>query len=131
MQISKRVIASLILAVVIGGGSTIEPYLIDSGDDGVILGMVAYPDGSAIDVTLDGNEITFSAILADGTRQMASMTTACEGGIVFAAVQASGRAVHLLAQHDGCGVKHYRYWIPTDMPGLSMYQAFTPLIVNQ
>jgi hypothetical protein len=116
---------SLALLVVTTLGTIEWSYV----DEGVLLGSIAYPDGAAVDITLSGNDLRFTAILQDGTRQPSTMSVVCATGIDSAIVTANGRAVHLVAQGD-CGVEHYRYWIPGGVRDLKERQVFFPIINN-
>jgi len=116
-----KIMALVVLAL--ATFSTVEWSYVDGG---ALLGSIAYPDGAAVDVTLNGNEIRFTAILPSGTHHTTSMSAVCASGIDSAVVTANGRAVHLVTQEASCGVEHYRYWIPDEMRDLKERQVFIP-----
>lgn len=93
---------------------------------GVLIGTFAYPDGGAVDVTLDGNTAQFLAILPDGMTQ-ASPPIILSCAATRTTARANGRTVHFVAE-GACGVYHWRWEIPEQMRGLGGAQIFAPMV---
>jgi len=126
-MVGGKLKAAILVVLALTTLNTIEWYYVG---EGVLLGAIAYPDGSAVDITLRGSEMRFTAIMPDGMTHVTSLAVSCGGGIDEATVRANGRAVHVIAVESSCGVEHYRYWIPGGMSGLNSVSIFAPIIVR-
>lgn len=125
-MINGKLKAAALVLLTLVTFDTIEWFKID---DGMLIGSIAYPDGAAVDITLNGSDLRFTAISDNGARQTVSMVI-CADEIDSAVVVANGRAVHLVIQSEPCGVEHYRYWIPSEIRNLREHQVFMPMIDN-
>lgn len=129
----RRVLGVVMVVAILAVGlrawaqATVEQNTIGYGS---LVGSVAYPDGNAVDVTLDGDVVTFTAIM-DGRMETVSYSLPCPGGADRLTVRASGRVVHLITEEETCGVDHWRYRIPDEMHDLTEGgQYFLPFVVS-
>lgn len=128
----RQIILALALCLVVGqvasGAGGVEWTTIGRG---ALVGSVAYPDGCAVDVTLDGRQVMFTAVM-DGHAEVVSYLLPCAGGVDLLTVRANGRTVHLITEETTCGVDHWRYVIPDEMQGLNGagYQYFLPYVAG-
>lgn len=118
-------LVAMVALLAVAAGGMVEVFWIDSG---IVVDSIAYRDGGAVDITLDGNWFRFVAVKSDGRVESVSQLMPCVGDLGMVVVRANGRYVHLVVE-DICGVHHLRYELPEGMVGLKQqYYSLLPLI---
>lgn len=124
----KKIIIPIVFCLLVAGvafaGGTVKQTF--SGD-GALVGTFAYPDGGAVDVTLDGNQAQFVAILPDGMVRRTPIILSCAATRAIATT--NGRFVHLVTE-GACGVYHWGWEIPDEMRGLNSVRIFAPMVAG-